>query len=288
MYKNKTIFIKECLKLEIEVNYMRVHFNFDFEGNKGPGDFQEAGLFIKVEFDLIDVGSKPQIDIKRIEMDIGKIKVTLGGSVTDRVLSIITNFLISEGEPIIHTQVKKIIKSQVESFNKKFVPDFGLLDINVNASMVSPPLIETDFVSLNLNGAAYVNGSTSDVLNPNEMLKVNKTAKVPQLLVHESVFNSAVATHFKKSPLNLSISMMNITSTIDINSQALTPVFPAMLLLPSIRDVIVTIQQSKTAVTLDAGALKFELQLKAIVETQDLSLNSRYPYMNPVTGNVEY
>lgn len=48
-----------------------------------------------MEFDLIDVGSKPQIDIKRIEMDIGKVKVTLGGTVTDRVIGIITNFLIS-------------------------------------------------------------------------------------------------------------------------------------------------------------------------------------------------
>jgi hypothetical protein len=45
---------------------MRIHFDFDFEGNRGPGDFQEAGLFIMVEFDIVDNASKPQIDIKRI------------------------------------------------------------------------------------------------------------------------------------------------------------------------------------------------------------------------------
>lgn len=218
MYKNKTIFIKECLKVEIEVSYMRVHFDFDFEGSRGPGDFQEAGLFIKVEFDVIDVASKPQIDIKRIEMDTGKIKVTLGGSVTDRVLSIITNFLISEGDPVIHSQIKKIIKKQVDSFNKRFEPDFSLLDVKVNSSMVAPVLLEPDFVSLNLNGAAFIDGSKSDVLNPSEMLKVNKSSKVPQLLVHEAVFNSAISVHFKHTPLNLSISTMSITSTIDVNS----------------------------------------------------------------------
>ena len=152
--------------------------------------------------------------------------------------------------------------------------------------MVSAPLIEPDFVSLNLNGAAFINGSQSDILNPSEVLKANKTSKVPQLLVHEAVFNSAVATHFKKTPLNLTISMMNVTSTIDINTELLTPVFPAMLFLPAVRDVIVTIQQNKTTVTMDPGSLRFEVQLKAIVETQDLSLNSRYPYMNPVTATL--
>jgi hypothetical protein len=66
LYKNKSLIIKECLKVEVEVSYMRIHFDFDFEGNRGPGDFQEAGLFIMVEFDIVDNASKPQIDIKRI------------------------------------------------------------------------------------------------------------------------------------------------------------------------------------------------------------------------------
>lgn len=74
-------------------------------------------------------------------MDIGKIKVTFGGSVTDRVMSILTNFLLQPGEPIIHNQVKKIIKSQIDNLNKKFTVDFKLLNIMLDASLISPPTI---------------------------------------------------------------------------------------------------------------------------------------------------
>jgi hypothetical protein len=53
-------------------------------------------------------------------MNIGKIKVTLGGSITDRVLSILTGYLLTDGQLIIHNLLKKIIKNKVDDFNKKF------------------------------------------------------------------------------------------------------------------------------------------------------------------------
>jgi hypothetical protein len=160
-------------------------------------------------------------------------------------------------------------------------------DVKLNSSLVSAANIESDFVSLNLNGAAFIDGSKSDVLNPPELLKVNKTIKAPQLLIHEAVLNSVVNTHFKKAPLNLTLSMMNVTSTIDINSELLAPVFPAMVLLPNVRDVIITIQQTKTNVSLSSSRINFDMQMKAIVETQDLTSEvHRYPYLNTAQGNL--
>jgi hypothetical protein len=136
-------------------------------------------------------------------------------------------------------------------------------DVKLNSSLVSAANIESDFVSLNLNGAAFIDGSKSDVLNPPELLKVNKTIKAPQLLIHEAVLNSVVNTHFKKAPLNLTLSMMNV------------------------RDVIITIQQTKTNVSLSSSRINFDMQMKAIVETQDLTSEvHRYPYLNTAQGNL--
>lgn len=74
-------------------------------------------------------------------MDTGKIKVSFGGSVTDRIISILTNFLVQPGEPIIHNQLKKIIKKEIDALNKKLTVDFKLLDVMLDASLVSAPNI---------------------------------------------------------------------------------------------------------------------------------------------------
>ncbi len=54
------------MQAELALNMLRVHFDFEYDKSSGPGDFFEEGLYILVEFDLIDNNSKPQIDIKRI------------------------------------------------------------------------------------------------------------------------------------------------------------------------------------------------------------------------------
>jgi hypothetical protein len=182
-------------------------------------------------------------------MDIGKIKVSFGGSVTDRVISILTNFLLQPGEPIIHNQVKKIIKSQIDNLNKRFILDFKLLDVMLDASLISAPTLEKDFFSLNLNGAAYAPNTKPAQLNPPDLLKVDKTKRIVQMLVHEQVLNSALACELKTSVINKTISTMNITSTIDINTEALTPVFPAMLSLP-VQDVLLRFTEKSTAVSI--------------------------------------
>jgi hypothetical protein len=78
-------------------------------------------------------------------MDICKIKVTLGGSVTDRILSFITNYFLTQEEPIIHFQVEKIIKNKIKDLNKMFQTDFNLIDIKLNSSLVATPIIEPNF-----------------------------------------------------------------------------------------------------------------------------------------------
>lgn len=47
-YKKKTIFIKECMEIVIDLAYMRVHFDYVFEGKSGPGDFEEANAYIVI------------------------------------------------------------------------------------------------------------------------------------------------------------------------------------------------------------------------------------------------
>lgn len=167
---------------------------------------------------MVDQSGKPDIVIKRIDMSTGNVKVTLGGSVSERVAAIITKLLLEFGEPAVHTQVKKAIRKEMDKLNKNIKTDFNLLDIKLNSSLVSAPNIQPDWFWLNLNGAAFIEGSGSGVLNPPELIKINTTLKAPQMIIHEQVLNSALNTHFKKTPLNMTISMMKITSTIDINS----------------------------------------------------------------------
>lgn len=87
------------------------------------------------------------------------------------------------------------------------------------------------------------------------------------MIIHEQVLNSALNTHFKKTPLNLTISMMKITSTIDINSEALQPVFPAMIQFSKPRDVLVTVSQTKSVVNITNSKINILMDIRAVVET---------------------
>ena len=62
--------------------------------------------------------------------------------------------------------------------------DFKLLDVLVDGSLVSTPLIESDFVTLSLNGAAFLPNTKPKQLNPPDLLKINKTNKNIQMLLH--------------------------------------------------------------------------------------------------------
>lgn len=80
-YKPRTLIIKESLVMEVEVSQLLVHFNFRHKGNFGPGTFTDNGLYVKYDFNLEDHDGKVQIHTERIELDEGKVKVNLGGTV---------------------------------------------------------------------------------------------------------------------------------------------------------------------------------------------------------------
>ena len=61
--------------MEILVNKMEAHFNLKHKGNYGPGVFREAGMYVKVEFNLTGKDGKVQVEIERIELNQGKVKV---------------------------------------------------------------------------------------------------------------------------------------------------------------------------------------------------------------------
>jgi hypothetical protein len=67
------------------------------------------------------------------------------------------------------------------------------------------------------------------LLNPKDLLILDKSSKTKiQFQIHQDTVNSLIQTHFQANPLNLTISSTDITSVIDVNSLALSPVFPLM------------------------------------------------------------
>ena len=54
---------------------MNVHFNFKHKQAYGPGTFIDVGMYIKFEFILLNNHGKVEIEVKRIELDEGKMAV---------------------------------------------------------------------------------------------------------------------------------------------------------------------------------------------------------------------
>lgn len=58
-----------------------------------------------------------------------------------------------------------------------------------------------------------------------------------------------------------------------------------MIQFSKARDVLVTVSQTKSTVNITNSRINILMDLRAIVETEDIKL-SRYPYMSPITGKV--
>jgi hypothetical protein len=84
------------------------------------------------------------------------------------------------------------------------------------------------------------------------------------------------------------IESSTITSVIDIDSLALSPVFPPMAFYPQNRDVIFSV--SVPTITFDLSGQDFLVKIRGqcVVSTQGKTDKERSLYMNPVSGKPHF
>ena len=246
-YKPRTLVIKECLVVEMEVTKLFIHFDFKHKGSLGPGTFTDVGLYIKYDFNLLNNNGKIEIHTERIELDEGKVKVDLGGSVEERLISVITNIVINYGGPLFYSAVKDAIRNEVNDINKKITSQIPYMNIHMDLSLLTAPTFNATYLQIPLNGNSYIDKSPG-FLNPNDVLKANTSKSQIQVLVHQDVLDTALKVYLEKNSPSVNISMQSVSGVADINSLTLSPIFPAMASQP-VGDVILGFTTSSSKVT---------------------------------------
>ena len=135
-----------------------MHFDFKFNGSTGPGLFREGGLYVKTEVNFTNKDGKLQVEVDRIELDEGVIKVELGGSVEDRVLSTLVNIITKYASPFFYSSIKDAIRAEIKSINENVKTEVTYLDVMIDLSLLETPSFNSTSLTFRHNGASFLKG----------------------------------------------------------------------------------------------------------------------------------
>lgn len=111
-----------------------------------------------------------------------------------------------------------------------------------------------------MNAAPYIEGESSGVLNPSDVLVKANSNKI-QLQAHKSIASKILELVLKiRGGVALEIKTSTITSVINIDSLAISPVFPPMAAFPEDKDVVFSI--SIPTVTFDLNGQSFSIKFR--------------------------
>lgn len=137
---------------------------------------------------------------------------------------------------------------------------------------------------MQLNGAPYIEGEGSGVLNPPEVLVKGGSSKI-QLQVHKLLASRILELVMGiRGQVFVEFESASITSVIDIDSLALSPVFPPMALFPQNKDVVFSVSIPTVSLDLTGQSFLIKFRGQCVVSTQGKADKARSLYMNPVNG----
>jgi len=107
---------------------------------------------------------------------------------------------------------------------------------------VTPPILSNQALIIQMNAAPYIGGESSGYLNPPETLVRKNSTKIA-VQIHKALATKLLTLIMHiRGEIAVSINTLSITSVIDINSQALSPLFPPMAWFKEVRDVVLDVK----------------------------------------------
>lgn len=138
-----------------------------------------------------------------------------------------------------------------------------------------------------MNGSPYIVGESSGFLNSSDVLVKAPGQKI-QAQIHKQFIVKLIELVLKiKDEIALSIHTLDITSVIDIDSLALSPVFPPMAYFKKPKDVILDVKISSINFEFVGNSLAFKGYGSLTVSTEEKGTQSKILYMDVVSGISE-
>lgn len=154
----------------------------------------------------------------------------------------------------------------------------------MNTTLVAAPLIANQTLFLQLNAAPYIEGESSGFLNPPDVLTKVNSSKI-QLQLHKLLFTRIIEKVLKiRGGIAIEIESSSITGVIDIDSLALSPVFPPMALYPQNKEVVFSISVPNVVFEFSGQNILIKIRGQCSISTQGKTDKVRSLYMNPING----
>jgi hypothetical protein len=157
-------------------------------------------------------------------------------------------------------------------------------NIKLNTTLVATPLINAQTLYIQVNAAPYIEGESSGYLNPPDVLLKANSTKI-QLQIHKELAVKIISLYLKiVGEIFVEFESSTITSVLNIDSLALSPVFPPMAFYPQNRDVVFSVKIPTLTFDFIGQNIQIKFRGQCGVSTQGKTDKVRSLYMNPING----